>query len=61
MTQTAAAGAGGQATAIALTFGIETIQLLVPALERAYESADVVDKLTGLAIGLGGGSWPGGS
>jgi hypothetical protein len=41
--------------AIALPFGIETIQLLVPALDRACESADVVDNLTGLAIGLGGG------
>jgi len=42
--------------AIALPFAIETIQLLVPALDRACESADVVDNLTGLVIGLGGGS-----
>jgi glycopeptide antibiotics resistance protein len=41
--------------AIALPFGIETIQLLVPALDRACESADVVDNLTGLVIGLAGG------
>jgi glycopeptide antibiotics resistance protein len=38
--------------AIALPFAIETVQLLVPALDRACESADVVDNLTGLAIGL---------
>ena len=42
--------------AIALPFAIETIQLLLPALDRACESADVVDNLTGLAIGLAGGS-----
>lgn len=41
--------------AIALPFAIETIQLLVPMLDRACESADVVDNLTGLAIGLAGG------
>ena len=41
--------------AIALPFAIETTQLLVPALDRACESADVVDNLTGLAIGLAGG------
>jgi glycopeptide antibiotics resistance protein len=41
--------------AIALPFAIETIQLLVPALDRGCESADVVDNLTGLAIGLAGG------
>ena len=41
--------------AIALPFAIETTQLLVPALDRACESADVVDNLTGLVIGLGGG------
>jgi glycopeptide antibiotics resistance protein len=38
--------------AIALPFAIETIQLLVPMLDRGCESADVVDNLTGLAIGL---------
>lgn len=41
--------------AIALPFAIEAIQALVPWLDRACESADVVDNLTGLAIGLGGG------
>jgi VanZ family protein len=41
--------------AIALPFAIETAQLLLPALDRACESADVVDNLTGLTIGLGGG------
>jgi glycopeptide antibiotics resistance protein len=41
--------------AIALPFVIETTQLLVLWLDRACESADVVDNLTGLAIGLGGG------
>jgi glycopeptide antibiotics resistance protein len=41
--------------AIALPFGIETIQLLLPVLDRACESADVIDNLTGLAIGLAGG------
>jgi len=42
--------------AIALPFAIETIQLLVPALDRFCESADVVDNLTGLVLGLAGGS-----
>ena len=41
--------------AIALPFAIETTQLLAPALDRACESADVVDNLSGLAIGLVGG------
>jgi glycopeptide antibiotics resistance protein len=41
--------------AIALPFVIETIQLLVPVLDRGCESADVVDNLTGLAIGFVGG------
>jgi glycopeptide antibiotics resistance protein len=40
--------------AIALPFAIETIQLLLPVLDRACESADVVDNLTGLVLGLGG-------
>ena len=38
--------------AIALPFVIETTQLLVPALERGCQSADVVDNLSGLLIGL---------
>jgi glycopeptide antibiotics resistance protein len=41
--------------AIALPFAIETAQLLLPVLDRACESADVVDNLTGLFIGLSGG------
>ena len=41
--------------AIALPFAIETAQLLLPVLDRACESADVVDNLTGLVLGLGGG------
>jgi glycopeptide antibiotics resistance protein len=40
------------AAAIALPFVIETTQLLVPALERGCQSADVVDNLTGLVVGL---------
>jgi glycopeptide antibiotics resistance protein len=40
------------AAAIALPFAIEMIQLLLPALDRACESADVADNLTGLVIGL---------
>ncbi len=42
--------------AIALPFAIEMIQLVVPRLDRACESADVVDNLTGLAIGLVAGT-----
>jgi glycopeptide antibiotics resistance protein len=41
--------------AIALPFAIETIQLLLPFLDRACQSADVSDNLTGLIIGLGVG------
>jgi VanZ like family len=41
--------------ALALPFAIETAQLLLPVLDRACESADVVDNLTGLVLGLGGG------
>jgi glycopeptide antibiotics resistance protein len=40
------------AAAVALPFVIETTQLLIPALERGCQSADVFDNLTGLAIGL---------
>ncbi len=42
--------------AIALPFAIETAQLLLPVLDRACESADVIDNLTGLVLGLAGGS-----
>lgn len=42
--------------AITLPFAIEATQLLVPFLDRACESADVVDNLAGLLLGLVGGS-----
>ncbi len=38
--------------AVLLPFVIETTQLLVPALERGCQSADVVDNLTGLVLGM---------
>jgi glycopeptide antibiotics resistance protein len=38
--------------AIALPFAIETIQLLAPILARGCQSADVIDNLSGLTIGL---------
>lgn len=41
--------------AVALPFAIETIQLLATALDRACQSSDVSDNLTGLVIGLVGG------
>jgi len=37
---------------IALPFGIETIQLVAPILDRGCQSADIVDHLTGLVVGL---------
>jgi VanZ like family len=37
---------------IALPFAIEAIQLLAPILDRGCQSSDVVDNLTGLAVGL---------
>jgi glycopeptide antibiotics resistance protein len=37
---------------LALPVAIESVQLLVTPLNRGCESADVVDNLTGLAIGL---------
>ena len=43
------------AAAVALPFAIEATQALVRSLDRACQSADVVDNLTGLAIGLVGG------
>lgn len=42
--------------AIALPIAIEGAQLLVAQLGRACQSADVVDNLTGLVIGLVGGT-----
>ncbi len=44
------------AAAIALPFAIELIQLLLPALARGCQSADVVDNLVGLVIGLAAGT-----
>jgi VanZ like family len=41
--------------AFALPFAIERVQLLAPLLHRGCQSADVIDNLTGLAIGLAGG------
>jgi glycopeptide antibiotics resistance protein len=38
--------------AIGLPFAVETAQLLLPFLDRACQSADVVDNLTGLVVGL---------
>jgi glycopeptide antibiotics resistance protein len=45
--------------AIPLPFAIETIQLLAPALDRSCESADVIDNLLGLVIGLAAGTLAG--
>lgn len=39
---------------IALPFGIEALQLWAPILARGCESADVIDNLSGLALGLTG-------
>jgi hypothetical protein len=41
---------------LALPFAIEALQLLVPALGRGCESADVFDNMLGLVIGLGCGA-----
>jgi hypothetical protein len=43
------------AGAIALPIAIESLQLLVTPLDRACQSADVVDNLTGLGIGMAAG------
>ena len=45
--------------AILLPFAIELTQLLVPALDRGCQSADVIDNLTGLAVGSVVGSFAG--
>lgn len=42
--------------ALALPVGIEMTQLLVTPLDRACQSADVADNITGLLVGLGLGS-----
>ena len=44
------------AAAVALPFAIEATQLVVIPLHRACESADVVDNLTGLVLGLAAGA-----
>ena len=44
------------AVALALPLSIEGIQLLVPFLERGCQSADVIDNVTGLLIGVGMGT-----
>lgn len=46
-------GAGLIMAALGLPFAIEVIQLLVPVLGRGCQSADVIDNLTGLAVGAG--------
>lgn len=43
---------GVVAAAILLPFAIETSQLLAPFLARGCQSADVVDNLTGLVVGM---------
>lgn len=40
---------------VALPFVVELVQLVATRLNRGCESADVVDNLTGLVIGLGAG------
>jgi VanZ family protein len=42
--------------AILAPFAIELFQLLVPQLGRGCQSADVVDNLTGLVLGLAAGT-----
>ena len=42
------------AAAIVLPFAIETLQLLAPVLARGCQSADVVDNLIGLVLGMVG-------
>lgn len=42
--------------AVLLPFAIELTQLLVPAISRGCESADVIDNLLGLAVGLAAGT-----
>jgi hypothetical protein len=44
------------AAAVALPFAIEATQLVLTPLKRACESADVVDNLTGLVLGLAAGA-----
>ena len=51
--------AGLIVAAVALPIVIETIQRLVPAIERGCQSADVFDNLTGLVVGLAIGTLAG--
>jgi hypothetical protein len=44
------------ALAFALPFAVEGIQALVSPLNRACESGDMIDNLTGLVVGLGLGA-----
>lgn len=39
-------------TAFFLPFGIETVQLLMPVMNRTCQSADVIDNLFGLVVGF---------
>lgn len=41
---------------LVLPFGIELVQLLAPQLDRACQTADIADNLTGFLAGLAGGS-----
>jgi glycopeptide antibiotics resistance protein len=45
--------------AVALPFAVEAVQLLVVALDRACQSADVFDNLTGLLLGVAVGGFVG--
>ena len=45
-------GAGLLVAAILLPIVIETTQMLAPVLARGCQSADVIDNLTGLVVGL---------
>lgn len=40
------------AAVVVLPVGIETLQLIMPVLGRGCQSADVIDNLTGLVIGM---------
>ena len=46
------AKAGLLAASLVLPFFVEGIQYVVPALDRSCSTVDVIDNLTGLAIGL---------
>lgn len=46
------AGVVATLAAVSLTFVVEAVQLLVPQLGRGCETADMVDNLLGLVVGL---------